>query len=199
VRGVIEAIWECPSLKTVEKPDLNPIRRLTPEEKEKENVDRIAACLGLECIGWITTCPGVDKDTLPAEVIIKAARLQEKYSFTHPCGLKVPKYVTLVLKLDMTNTGFSEGYMISDSVQVMERDNILAPIPDQFLNERANNDSTILIRKPEKNEFMPQIFQESKSVDKFHRDFSLINVKKINKDFEIKLNFKNLFYIILKI
>ena len=160
----------------MDKSDPNPNHKLTPEEKEKECVDRIAACLGLECIGWITTCPGVDKDTLPAEVIIKAARLQEKNSFNHPCGLRVPKFVTLVLKLDMTNTGYSEGYMISDLVQVMERDNILAQIPDQIANERANNDSTILIRKREKNEFMPQVFQENKSVDKFHRDFSLINV-----------------------
>ncbi len=176
MRAVIEAIWECPSLRTVNKPDPNPNRRMTPEEKEKDCVDRIAACLGLECIGWITTCPGVDKDTLPAEVIIKAARLQEKYSFNHPCGLRVPKFVTLVLKLDMTNTGYTEGYMISDLVQVMERDNILAPIQDQIANERANNDSTILVRKAEKNEFMPQVFQESKPVDKFHRDFSLINV-----------------------
>lgn len=132
--------------------------------------------MGLECIGWITTCPGVDKDTLPAEVIIKAARLQENYSFTHPCGLRVPKFVTLVLKLDMTNTGYTEGYMISDLVQVMERDNILAPISEQNMNERNNNDSTILVRKPQKNEFMPQVFQESKPVEKFHRDFSLINV-----------------------
>jgi len=66
--------------------------------------------------------------------------------------------------------------MISDMVQLMERDNILATISDQIANERANNDSTILIRRPRKDEFMPLVFQESKPVDKFHRDFSLINV-----------------------
>lgn len=131
--------------------------------------------MGLECIGWIITCPGIDKDTLPSDVIIKAARLQERYSYIHPCGLKVPKFITLVLKLDMTNTGYTECYMISDLIQAMERDNILAPIQDQIGNE-INEDSTILVRKPKKDEFMPQVFQESKPVDRFHRDFSLINV-----------------------
>lgn len=181
----------------MEKPYPNPTKKLTPEEKEKQNVDRIAASLGLECIGWITTCPGVEKDTLPAEVIIKASRLQEKNSYTHPCGLRVPKFVTLVLKLDMTNTGYTEGYMISDLVQVMERDNILAQIPDQIVNERANNDSTVLCRKPEKNEFMPQVFQESKPVDKFHRDFSLINVIWffLSEDF-FEINLFNFLYFI---
>ncbi len=163
----------------MEKFDPTPNRRLTSEEKEKAYVDRIASCLGLECIGWVTTCPGVEKDTLPAEVILKAVRLQELNSYIHPCGLKVPKFVTLVLKLDMTNIGYTEGYMISDLVQVMERDNILAPINDQIENELSKNDFTLLLRKPKKEEFIPQVFQESKSVDRFHRDFSLINVSSI--------------------
>jgi len=89
----------------------------------------------------------------------------------------------------MTNTGYTEGYMISDMVQVIERDNILAPIPDQIANEIANDDSTILIRKPRKDEFMPQVFQESKPVDKFHRDFSLINVLKFVFIFKINIKY----------
>ena len=139
------------------------------------NTDMIAESLGLECIGWIITCPGVDKNTLPSEMIAKAARLQARYSYNHPCGLKVPKFITLVLKLDMSNTGYTECYMISDQIQTMERDNILAPIPDQMTNDN-NNEPLLSIRKPGKDEFMPQVFQESKPVLKFHRDFSLINV-----------------------
>ena len=149
-----------------------------PFEKQKINTDIIAETLGLECIGWIFTCPGVDKNTLPSEMIVKCARLQSRYSFRHPCGLKVPKFISLVLKLDMSNTGYTECYMISDLISNMERDNILAPIADQINNDN-NNETLISIRKPTKEEFMPQVFQESKSVQKFHRDFSLINVYKL--------------------
>jgi len=78
----------------------------------------------------------------------------------------------------MTNTGYTECYMISDLIQNMERDNILAPIADQIKNDN-NNETLISVRKPGKDEFMPQVFQESKGVMKFHRDFSLINVKKL--------------------
>jgi hypothetical protein len=111
-------------------------------------------------------------------MIIKCARLQERYSFRHPCGLTVPKFISICLKLDMTNTGYTECYMISDLIQNMERDNILAPIADQIKNDN-NNETLISVRKPGKDEFMPQVFQESKGVMKFHRDFSLINVKKL--------------------
>ena len=66
--------------------------------------------------------------------------------------------------------------MISDLIQVLERDNILASIPEQIENEKYFK-STIALRKPKKDEFIPQVFQESKPVERFHRDFSLINVK----------------------
>jgi len=77
----------------------------------------------------------------------------------------------------MSSTGYTEAYMISDMVQFMERDKILASINEQIENENKFNDSTLLIRKAKKDEFLPQVFQESKPVDRFHRDFSLINVQ----------------------
>jgi hypothetical protein len=75
----------------------------------------------------------------------------------------------------MTNTGYTECYMISDLIANMERDNILASVAEQIKNDN-NNETLISIRKPTKDEFMPQVFQESKPVQKFHRDFSLVNV-----------------------
>lgn len=166
----------------------NPKTFLTPQEKQKITVDRIAEALGLECIGWIQTCPGCERDTLPSDVIVKAARLQEKYSYVHPCGLKVPKFITFVIKSDENLQPYPECYMISDLIQVLERDNILASIPEQIENEKYFK-STIAIRKPKKDEFIPQVFQESKPVERFHRDFSLINVKKF-----IKIILKNFFF-----
>ena len=74
IRAIIEGIYEAPELVDVEKfdPD-NPKTFLTPQEKQKITVDRIAEALGLDWIGWIQTCTGCERDTLPSDVIVKAA------------------------------------------------------------------------------------------------------------------------------
>ena len=72
----------------------------------------IASALGLERVGTIFT--KVDQDTiLTAEEVKTAARSQELYSFDHTIGLKVPKFVTVVVGLKDDDVEVN-CYMVSD-------------------------------------------------------------------------------------
>ena len=44
----------------------------------------------------------------------KAAKLQEEHTFDHPLGMKVAKYVTVVVSPNAAGDVAVEAYMISD-------------------------------------------------------------------------------------
>ena len=75
-------------------------------------VDMIATAMGLERVGQIFT--KVDQDTvLTAEEVKKAAQSQAMYSFEHPVGPRVAKFVTVVVKPKDDDIDV-RCYMVSD-------------------------------------------------------------------------------------
>ena len=57
----------------------------------------VASSLGLEKIGWIYTTNEQDTIMTPQK-IIEASKFQIDHIVKHPCGYKVPKFITVVMK-----------------------------------------------------------------------------------------------------
>ena len=90
VRVNIEAIYDPPQIG-----EMNGFQILNDEEEGY--VDIIAECLSLEKVGWIYTSLNYESFLTPKE-IREIARMQERFSIMHPEGVKVPKFVTIVVK-----------------------------------------------------------------------------------------------------
>jgi nuclear protein localization family protein 4 len=161
VRAVVEAIYEPPQVG-----DTNSVEPL--QDPDWNVISRVAAALTLECIGWIFTTINTEKDVaLTSFDVRKAARYQQEHLTIHPSGYKVSKFVTCVVKPKENNQCDIETYMISDSIQALERDGVL---------EHSNLHKEIKVRKPNKNEVLPTIYMESKPVETFDTAFAIVNV-----------------------
>lgn len=103
----------------------------------------------------------------------------------HPEGLKVSKFVTVVVKPkgDGSETGL-DCYMVSDQCQALERDNIF-----------GNSDSRkfMKLREPTENEMIPSVVKEGKTVHEFEPDFFIVTLAhgqpKKGKDYNYLKNF----------
>lgn len=105
VRVNIEAIYEPPQISQMDG-------FLEMDDPSLHKVDMIACSLGLERVGQIFT--KIDQDTiLTADEVKRAAQNQELYSFDHTIGLKVPKFVTVVVGLKGEDVEVN-CYMVSD-------------------------------------------------------------------------------------
>ena len=144
------------------------------QDPDRIYVDRVAAALTLECVGWIFTSINTEKEVcLTSYDVRKAARLQQEHITQHPSGYKVSKFVTVTVKPKDDNQIDLECYMITDLIQALERDGIF---------EHSKNKKEMKIRKPGKNEVLPTIYMENKPVEVFDPDFGIVNVKSYKLD-----------------
>lgn len=90
VRANVEAIYDPPQIG-----EMNGFQIL--QDENEVFVDMVASSLSLEKIGWIYTSLNHDQFLTPKE-IREIAQMQEKYSIEHPEGVKVSKFVTVVVK-----------------------------------------------------------------------------------------------------
>ncbi len=161
VRAVVEAIYEPPQLG-----DTHSVEPL--QDPDRNLIDRVAAALSLECIGWIFTSINTEKEVcLTSHDVRKAARYQEQYQIAHESDYKVSKFITVVIKPRENNEAEIECYMVSDLCQSLERDGVFG---------ESDSKKEMKVRTPKKNEIMPSVYMESKPVDKFDPDFCIVNV-----------------------
>jgi hypothetical protein len=140
------------------------------EDSDRIVVERVAAALTLECVGWIFTSINTEKEVcLTSYDVRKAARLQQQHLTIHPSGYKVSKFVTVTVKPKEDNQCDIECYMITDLIQALERDGVFEDSP---------NKKEMKIRKPAKNEVLPTIYMENKPVETFDPDFAIVNVNR---------------------
>ena len=161
IRAVVEALYEPPQWGNE-----NTVEAL--EDKDSTIIDAIANSLTLEFIGWIFTTINTNEETFMCSYDIKKAAIyQEQYKLKHSSGNYVSKFITVMCKNNNLGEVELECCMVSDSFQALVRDNIVG---------ECNDKNIIPIRKPEKNEILPDIFQENKKVDKFDPAFTIVNV-----------------------
>lgn len=161
IRAVIEALYEPPQLN--DKDSVEPL-----VDNDSQIVDSIASSLSLEFIGWIFTSINTDKDTLMCSYDIKKSAIyQEQYKLKHTSGYFVSKFVTVMAKPKDDGDVELQCYMVSDTFQALVRDNIIGDCDDK---------KVIPVRKPEKNEVLPDIFQENVKVNVFDPAFAIVSV-----------------------
>lgn len=69
----------------------------------------VASGLGLEKIGWIYTSTNQDAIMSP-DKMIQAAKYQMEHIVNHPCGYKVPKFITVILKSKLNYEPFADFF-----------------------------------------------------------------------------------------
>ena len=137
VRINVEAIYEPPQIN-----EMDGFVEL--DDPCLHKVDMIATAMGLERVGQIFT--KVDQDTiLTADEVKKAAQMQAMYSFQHPVGAKVPKFVTVVVKPKDDDIDV-RCYMVSDQCQKLIAANVFGHSDDR---------KKLVVRTPERNEMVP--------------------------------------------
>lgn len=160
VRANIEAVYDPPQYG-----EMNGFQIL--QDEREVYVDLVATNLGLERVGWIYTSLNHESFLTPKE-IREIAAMQEKFAVDHPEGVKVPKFVTIVVK-PKGDTGESglDCYMVSDQCQALERDNML---------EVSDDHTKLVAREAEDNEMVPNIVQEGKTVKEFDPEFFIVSL-----------------------
>jgi nuclear protein localization protein 4 homolog len=167
VRAVVEAIYEPPQIG-----DTHSVEPL--QDPDRTIVDRVAASLSLECVGWIFTTINTEKEVcLTSNDVRKAAKYQEMYQIAHESEYKVSKFITVAVKPRENNEADLECYMVSDLCQALERDGVLGD--SEYHKEMK-------VRKPNKNEVMPTVYMENRPVEKFDPDFCIVNVRNFFKN-----------------
>jgi nuclear protein localization family protein 4 len=160
VRAIIETIYEPPQIgdqtSVVPQPD-----------QDVFIVDRLAKDLTLECVGWIFTTIKEDNVALTSYDIRKAAKLQQAYTFTHPSGCQISRFITCVVRPNDAGECEIDTYMVSDMCQALERDHIFDELKDKKLMQ---------VRKAKRGEILPTIYMEGKESSKFDPDFFIVNV-----------------------
>jgi nuclear protein localization family protein 4 len=158
VRAVVEAIYEPPQIG-----DTNGFSLL--DDPYREVVDRIAASLSLERVGWLFT--SINHDAyLTSHEIRMAAKFQQEHLTVHPSGYKVSKFVTVVVKPKEEGIA-PEAYMVSDQAQALERDDIFG---DSSHVRR-------LVKRPGKpSELLPTIMCENAPTEEFAPEWLIVNV-----------------------
>ena len=160
VRAVVETLYEPPQIgdqtSVAPQPDQNVFL-----------IDRLTKELSLECVGWIFTSIKEENVALTSYDIRKAAKLQQAYTFTHPSGCQISRFVTCVARPNDKGECEIDTYMVSDMCQALERDHIFDELKDKKLMQ---------VRKPKKGEILPTIYMEGKESSKFDPDFFIVNV-----------------------
>ena len=160
VRAVIETLYEPPQIgdqtSVVPQPD-----------QDVFIIDRLTKDLSLECVGWIFTTIKEDNVALTSYDIRKAAKLQQAYTFTHPSGCQISRFVTCVARPNDQGQCEIDTYMVSDMCQALERDHIFDELKDKKLMQ---------VRKAKRGEILPTIYMEGKESSKFDPDFFIVNV-----------------------
>nr|CAG4636997.1 EOG090X05T8 [Ceriodaphnia reticulata]SVE72923.1 EOG090X05T8 [Ceriodaphnia reticulata] len=140
IKGIVAAIYEPPQESTRDSV------RLLPDPRQSL-VDRLAAKLGLVCIGWIFTdlvtedaskgtvrhFRNADTHFLSAQECIMAGHFQSIHP--NPCRLSSDgyfgsKFVTICVTGDSQNQVHMEGYQVSNQCQALVRDECLVPTKD---------------------------------------------------------------------
>lgn len=160
VRANIEALYDPPQIG-----EMNGFQIL--QDEKEVYVDMVATNLGLERVGWIYTSLNHEQFLTPKE-IREIARMQERFAVDHPEGVKVPKFVTIVVKPkgDSGESGL-DCYMVSDQCQALERDNIL---------EVSEDHTKLITREPEENEIIANVIQEGRTVKEFDPEFFIVSL-----------------------
>lgn len=160
VRCIVETLYEPPQIgdssSVVPQPDQDVFL-----------IDRITKDLSLECVGWIFTTLKEENVALTSYDIRKAAKLQQAYSFKHPSGCNISRFITCVAKPNDQGECEIETFMVSDMCQALERDHIFDELKDKKLMQ---------VRKAKKGEIMPTIYMEGKEASKFDPDFFIVNI-----------------------
>lgn len=166
IRAVIEYLYIPP-----QKGDHDS--SIVLQDKNSNIIDEIADALSLEFIGWIFTTINTDKDNYMCSYDIKKAAIyQEQYKLKHNSGYFVSKFITVMVKPKEDGNIEIECCMISDQFQALVRDNVIGDCIEK---------NKIPLRKPEKNELLPDIFQENKKVTEFDPSFAIVQVSNFNK------------------
>lgn len=97
----------------------------------------------------------------------KAAKLQEEHTFDHPLGMKVAKYVTVVVSPNATGDVAVEAYMISDMGQTLERDNCFG---------ESENRKMLVARKAGDSDMVPPFIREGKTVTELEPEFFIVSL-----------------------
>jgi nuclear protein localization family protein 4 len=160
VRVNIEALYDPPQMG-----EMNGFQILYDDFEPY--VDMVAESLTLQRVGWIYTSLN-HESFLSAKEIKEIAAMQERFAIDHPEGVKIPKFVTIVVKPkgDGGESGL-DCYMVSDQCQALERDNIL---------EISEGHKKLKVRTPEENEMIPSIIQEGKTVTDFDPEFFIVQI-----------------------
>ena len=107
VRVNVEALYEPPQFG-----DFHSFTLL--EDENQGYVDMLCEALTLEKVGFVFTSTYTDGFISPDQMKL-IAEMQEKYSVRHPEGIKVSKFVSVIIKVQgdlMENT--VDAYMVSD-------------------------------------------------------------------------------------
>eukprot|EP01056_Protomagalhaensia_sp_Gyna25_P005603 Protomagalhaensia_sp_Gyna_25__5602@NODE_774_length_2646_cov_310_594553_g607_i0_p1_GENE_NODE_774_length_2646_cov_310_594553_g607_i0NODE_774_length_2646_cov_310_594553_g607_i0_p1_ORF_typecomplete_len519_score72_13NPL4/PF05021_15/2_5e51zfNPL4/PF05020_15/3_5e14UN_NPL4/PF11543_8/1_1e05ubiquitin/PF00240_23/0_024_NODE_774_length_2646_cov_310_594553_g607_i010882425 len=164
-RAVVEAVYEPPQNSRADGVDLN-------DDPFLPTVERVAAALGLEVIGWcFTHLPR--KKLITASEVMSMGRMQLRriHKDKHYTGYPVSTFVTMTIspKEELRGEAGPDAFMISDLGLAMIRDDILSAAG-------TGEDEILLLRKPQKDELMPAILEEAQGVDKLDTDWLLIRV-----------------------
>jgi len=159
VRAIIEAIYEPPQQGEVSSFEFKA-------DADESLVDRIAEALSLERIGWIFTT--IDSNSVLTSYETRmAAKLQEQHVVIHPCGYRVTKFITVVMRHSKDEV-VPDVYMVSDQCQALERDEI-------FTEPETRKE--LLVREPvETHDILPTVIVEGKPTKKIEPEFFIVNV-----------------------
>ncbi|KAH8304915.1 hypothetical protein KR018_004639 [Drosophila ironensis] len=140
IRAKVAAIYEPPQESTRDSINIQP-------DEGADDVEAVAAALGLKKIGWIFTdlitedatagtvkqIRGIETHFLTAQECITAGELQNRHP--NPCkyasnGVFGSKFVTICVTGDNTKQVHMEGYAVSAQCMALVRDNCLIPTKD---------------------------------------------------------------------
>lgn len=140
IRAKVAAIYEPPQESTRDSINIQP-------DEGADEVEAVAAALGLKKIGWIFTdlitedasvgtvkqIRGIETHFLTAQECITAGELQNRHP--NPCkyasnGVFGSKFVTICVTGDNTKQVHMEGYAVSAQCMALVRDNCLIPTKD---------------------------------------------------------------------
>ncbi len=112
VRAVVETMWEPPQIgdqtSFVPQPDQDVFL-----------IDRISKDLSLECVGWIFTSLKEENVALASYDIRKVDKLQQAYTFNHPSGCKISRFITCIARPNNKGEFKIDTYMVSDMCQAL--------------------------------------------------------------------------------
>ncbi|XP_031575290.1 nuclear protein localization protein 4 homolog [Actinia tenebrosa] len=174
IRAVVAAIYEPPQECTPDSVELLA-------DPNNDTVQKVAADLGLQFVGWIFTdlvpddvkkgtvkqLRGIDTHFLMAEECIMAGHFQNQYA--SPCrfassGKFGSKFVTVVVSGHEGNQIGFDGYQVSNQCMALVRDDCLLPTIDE--------PGLGYIRESSTDQYVPDVFYKDK--DSYNNEVTLL-------------------------